>query len=574
MTFFQKILFINLLFIPLVLAEPTADTEQKTNDNITTLQTQDTIGSLQDIWTSFSEKQTELSTLQKKLHLMKEDDAEKKELRLKLEELLLSINEQKQAFEQIAIGGLNVELVEQKVASEEFNWEKELILISRPLIDSLKELTEKPRKMEQLRVKILQLENLLVLIQKARQNISQLLEYDDLPKHIKKQLSEVEETWRKRNDDTQNALELTRYQLNSLQETQTSPQAAIINTLHNFIHGRGLTLVIAIAAIAGILIIMRIISWLLLKIYMFHSQKYQRKIRLRWARLLNYIFWILTTILSVFAVITVFYARNDILLLMITVLGIFMTLISLRNILPRYMTEIRLLLDMGQVRQDERVVYEGVPYQLLTINLFSTLNNPELEGILRLPINTVNTLISRPFVSDEAWFPCSVGDYLLLEDNRLAKVTKQSVEIVELHIMGSVASFPTSQFLQMPIRNLSREGFKLSTTFGVDYQHQAICLTEIPKRLYQGIEQTIKASEWGEHIEFVKVEFKLAGASSLDYFILVRGKGTIANDYYALERFIQAACVEVCNQENWVIPFAQLVIHAGEGLSNNEKDNC
>ncbi|MEK7990298.1 MAG: hypothetical protein VSS52_004775 [Thiotrichaceae bacterium] len=529
----------------------------------------DVLTSLNDIWASLLEKQKELDLLQKRIRQIKDNEGEKQALRLEQDELMRSIDKQKLAFEQVAIGGLDVEVVEKQVTPE-FDWKKELVLISRPLLDSIKELTEKPRKIEQLRIETLQAENLLKSIKKARSNIQQLRQRTDLPKYIDKQLEEVSELWRKREADTENGLGLAHYQLNSLQETQISPQAAIVNTLSNFIQGRGVTLMIAATAVFGIWILMRIISWILLKFYNIQSRKYQRKIRLRWARLIHYMFWALTIILSFFAIITVFYSRNDVLLLMLTVFGLIMLLIGLRNTLPRYVTEIRLLLDMGSVRQGERLIYEGIPYHLLTINVFSTLTNPELNGVLRLPTSILNTLVSRPPITDEPWFPCSQGDYILLEgSNRLAEVIKQSVEVVQLRVTSSIMNIPTVQFLQTPFRNLSRDGFLISVTFGVDYQHQAICLTEIPERFKEALKQGFQASKWENEAKVLTVDFKQAGTNSLDYLILVKVNSSAASYYFALERLVQKICVEVCNQENWVIPFTQLTLHAGDGFQGS-----
>lgn len=561
-----RLLIIQLLLSPIVLAESTV--EPVVNQEAP-VEKKDIVQSLEDIWTNILDKQKELDLLQKQLRRMKEDDAEKSTLQLQQDELMRAISKQKQSFEQVAIGGLDVEVVEQQVEPE-FDWKKELVLISRPLLDNLKELTEKPRKIEQLRIEILQQENLLKSIQKAQLHIQQLLQRPNLSKSVVKQLDDIAEQWRKREIDTQSALELAHYQLTSLQENQISPQAAIVSTLHNFIHGRGLTLLIAVTIVLIILILMRIIAWIILKFYNVQSHKYQRKIRLRWARLLHYAFLTITFVLSLFAVITVFYSRNDILLLMLTVIGVLMLLVSLRNTLPRYITEIRLLLDMGAVRQGERLIYDGIPYNLLTINVFSSLSNPALDGVLRLPTNVLNNLVSRPSIADEPWFPCSQGDYILWENGQLAEVIKQTIETVQLRIMSSVVTIPTTQFIQMPIHNLSRHGFLVSVTFGVDYRHQAICLTDIPQRFETVLHEKLAQSKWAEQTKLLSVDFKEAGASSLDYLILVKADGCVASSYFAIPRFIQKICVEVCNKEDWVIPFAQLTLHAGEGFANTK----
>jgi len=60
------------------------------------------------------------------------------------------------------------------------------------------------------------------------------------------------------------------------------------------------------------------------------------------------------------------------------------------------------------------------------------------------------------------------------------------------------------------------------------------------------------------------VEFKSAGASSLDYRIYMILDGRVAEAFFKVERLIQQACVETCNREGWVIPFTQITIHAAD----------
>jgi len=62
------------------------------------------------------------------------------------------------------------------------------------------------------------------------------------------------------------------------------------------------------------------------------------------------------------------------------------------------------------------------------------------------------------------------------------------------------------------------------------------------------------------------VEFKEAGANSLDYLVYLSMQGPAAADYFALTRRVQRALVALCNREGWVIPFSQLTIHQGEGF--------
>ena len=60
--------------------------------------------------------------------------------------------------------------------------------------------------------------------------------------------------------------------------------------------------------------------------------------------------------------------------------------------------------------------------------------------------------------------------------------------------------------------------------------------------------------------------FKGAGTNSLDYLILAVMQSSAAQHYFGVQRAIQQSCVAVCNAQGLGIPFAQLVVHAGDGM--------
>jgi hypothetical protein len=194
----------------------------------------------------------------------------------------------------------------------------------------------------------------------------------------------------------------------------------------------------------------------------------------------------------------------------------------------------------------------------------SVLGNPELEGVIRLPLRALNDMVSRP-CDDEPWFSARAGDFVLLPDNRYGEVLRQTLEVVQIRMVGSLVQFSAADFLQLNLRNLSREGFGLAVTFGIDYRHQAICLDQVPPRFHDALRQTFAHEGLDGDVADILVEFKEAGASSLDYLIYLTMKGSAAGSYYKLGRLVQQTCVDVCNREGWGIPFAQLTIHHGDG---------
>lgn len=60
------------------------------------------------------------------------------------------------------------------------------------------------------------------------------------------------------------------------------------------------------------------------------------------------------------AIMMVLYFRQDLLLLAIMVVVFIGAALALKNLLPKYVAEGKLLLNMGSVRERERVIYNGV----------------------------------------------------------------------------------------------------------------------------------------------------------------------------------------------------------------------
>nr|MBX2826157.1 mechanosensitive ion channel [Gammaproteobacteria bacterium] len=282
-------------------------------------------------------------------------------------------------------------------------------------------------------------------------------------------------------------------------------------------------------------------------------------------RLASYGYTFFTTLLILVGVMVVLYIRGDLLLLALAIIVLASIALSLRTILPKFVSEARLLLNIGAIREGERVIYHGLPLEVQSINVHSYLSNPELEGVFRLPLSSLKDMTSRPSET-ESWFPTNPGDVLKMSDGSLSKVVRQTTEFVELQSRtGPIHYYPTLDFLSLDFENLTRSGeFIIVSYFGVDYDLQSISLDEVPEALQNAIEQAYAQSRFSDNILSVAVDFHAAAASSLDYIIFVKADAEIAISRYAIERIAQQACVDLCNRKNWVIPFQQVVIHQGE----------
>ena len=79
--------------------------------------------------------------------------------------------------------------------------------------------------------------------------------------------------------------------------------------------------------------------------------------------------------------------------------------------------------------------------------------------------------------------------------------------------------------------------------------------------LEKAIVEELEREGYKESIEGIRVEFKEAGASSLDMAVLAEFKGRAESQFWVLERAIQRICTDVCTRHQWVIPFQQVTVH-------------
>ncbi|HRX56271.1 MAG TPA: hypothetical protein P5016_17275, partial [Verrucomicrobiales bacterium] len=223
----------------------------------------------------------------------------------------------------------------------------------------------------------------------------------------------------------------------------------------------------------------------------------------------------------------------------------------------------KLLLNLGPVREGERVFYRELPWKVGRIDIFTDLTNPQLEGgRLRLPLKELACLLSRPSGPSENFFPCEKDDWVILSDGVYGKVVQQTPETVQIvKLGGSRRHYRTAAFLSLAPENLSRN-FRLSTIFGIDYRHQSDSSQAIPETLREHLFLELVRLVGKDHLLALSVELAHAGESSLDLAVLADFSGSCAHRYQALTRALQRLCVEACNANHWVIPFNQITVHS------------
>ena len=322
-----------------------------------------------------------------------------------------------------------------------------------------------------------------------------------------------------------------------------------------------LNLLLAIAAFIGVLLLLRLVRrWL--------ARRGLRK-RLKAtpfvARAVDLLFHVLSVLAAIAAAFVVLWINGDWLLLTLAMLLVAGLILVSRHTLPRMMEQARIILNLGGVREGERIIWHGLPWLVRRLHFFSTLVNPALTGgTVRLPLRAMSDLLSRPFGTKEKWFPTDEGDWVELNDGTIGKVVLQTPENVQIvPVGGSFKNYTTTDFLARTPRNLSHN-FRVQSRFGLDYRHTSDVLGDAPEILATALREGYRQLVDAEHLICVDVEFAEAAASSLDLMVLADFTGAAAPHYAELHRLTQRLCLETAAAHGWTVAFPQLVVHRAE----------
>lgn len=475
-------------------------------------------------------------------------------------ELEEAVNTQRQRLEELRN---NFRTLSSGIEEERFlgtddqptTWDQSLKDLLDPLSRAMRELTAGPRELEELKRNLESSRDDRELSAQALERIDALIELVE-EEAVIEELRQTRELWQGRLARATSEQEVFEQQVEMRQSDRRSMFEKVSDFFASFWRSRGLNLVMA--AVAVVLVV-----WLVVRGYRLLRRLKPFRGRSGFAsRASDLMAKVVAGLLAVLAVVLVFYLRGDWLMLALSIVLLLGLLWASKAAIPPYIEQIRLILNVGPVREGERLIYNGIPWRVERLNFYCRFKNPELSGgVLRLPVQEVTGLLSRAQDPREPWFPTEENDWVVLSDEIYGKVVEQTPDqVVVLRLGGSRKTYPTPDFLALSPENLSR-GFRVSVNFGIDYMHQAISVEEVPGVFCDRLELTLNERFGREQVRSVKVEFASAGASSLDYAVLADFDGEVASRRNVIERLIQATCVEVCNEHGWTIPFTQVTVH-------------
>lgn len=485
-------------------------------------------------------------------------DSERKQAEAEVERLNNELSSLQMAWELWATGGVDLQLFTPgaQQQSNKFDWREELQSVFEPIIVEMRRLTERPRKIERLRSEHAYFQQRLKAADEALKSVNSYHIKAPTPDLVAA-FANLEERWQRRRDDLQTRIDLVNFELQELMAPKADQEGDAIETLKQLFTGRLLNLLLAV--LAGVVVYG--LFWKLNQIYVRYLMRHGHSPQF-FTRVVHLSLMLIAALLGLLAGVSVLYAQGDWILLGLMFILLAGLVLVLQRSLPGYFNEARLMLNIGPVREGERLIYQGLPWRVQSLRFQATLLNPLLSGgVLRLPLRELNPLISRVAHEREPWFPTRENDYVVLGDDTYGQVVLQTPETVQLRVANAIKSFSTQSFLGQAPKNLSLEGFSVVLRFGLDYRHQAEVTGAIRDEFEKALTAGLQHEPQGKYLHSLVVEFAEAAASSLDFVAIATFSGEAADSYLHLQRLLQRIAIDACNAQGWVIPFNQMTVH-------------
>ena len=482
------------------------------------------------------------------------ESADNSEFVARLNALNQQLNESSRDFERIATG-VELSTFDPVSQQKQFNWKEEVSALLDPMIKEMRDLTATTKQKADLREQIDTLAKQVQTAGQAMDNLNTLSKasQDDT---MTRQLEDLLGTWKNEQARLNGKLELAQMELHTLSTQSGSLLEKIMDGLSRFFKTRGLYLFLGLLAFAFTFFLLRYLISLLLR----HLPKDKHGRPRMYARLITIFAHFASVFLAMIALLAVFYIVADWFMISLVLLLFIGMLWAVRQTLPGQWQQSLLMLNMGPVREGERLVLDSVPWRVDSLGVFCRISNPALDQVRRIPIEHMLKLVSRSYDLEEPWFPCKKGDYIKLDENTVVQVSSLSHEQVEVVRAGMATIYPTADFLGMAAANMSQK-FTVSTTLGLSYDLQADVTGHIPTILRSYLHKRLDEEGYSSKCLSRTCEFGLANNSTLDISVILEFEGDMASLFYRLRRALQRWCVDCCTENQWEIPYNQIVVH-------------
>ncbi|MBL9116369.1 MAG: hypothetical protein JNJ83_15285 [Verrucomicrobiaceae bacterium] len=516
---------------------------------------------------SMAALRTQLET-QTKLAANGENDAVKDAAKKEAAAIQARLAQAERDFEAIATG-VDTRDAQPTGDLTKFDVVAELTEMVQPLMREVKAATEQPRLIEQLRAELNAHQRRLGEVQSAVINVEKAIA--ELPNSkapsstdtsVRKALLTTLEKWRYSEKEAKASVEVVNHRLDELLSKRKSVWELASHATQTFFLTRGRNILFALLALLGTMF-----AWRWAYRWVERFSPWHKKVEGRMpfaARMIDVIYHTLSVVLATAAALTVLYSTGDWLLLGLCLIALVGIVLGARTAVPKYYRQARLLLNFGEVREGERIIHQGLPWLVKSLNMFTELHNPSLRnGRLRVPLDQLTATTSRPLEKDESWFPSKEGDWLLLQDGTLGKTVSQSPEFVHLVLLGGAnKAYPTLNFLAQNPQNLSG-GFRINAIIRLDHIHRAEVTRTIPELLTERLTAIYAAELQSKNLKSIITEFRASTTVALELEIIADFSGDAASRYEHHRRDLHRHALDICNSQEWklasqIIPLAPI----------------
>ena len=514
----------------------------------------ETPSQLEQTYTTIQSLETEIATTKKQLK-RETDEKTRDDIQQYLDEQTSRLKMLEHNFIEIA-SEINVPEHESIQELKKLSWGEELNEIVTPVLIELKTLINEPRQLDRLQSEIDQLRQRKLSLTEGIANIDAKIEAEGANRKLKTYLTDIKKNWLEDLSDTNTQLTIASQRLDTKLKNKKSFASTIEQLFQIFFKKRGRNFLITLLSC----ILFWVLSGKLCNSILTRTLSRTKKQASR-QRVIEVLLNLVRILCTAALMLGLFYLLSDWLLLVLGLMVLLGVAWASKSTLPLVWKQITYFMNLGSVKEGERLIYNGLPWRVAKLYYYSKLENPLLKGgVIRLPLRELTSMTSRPYDKDEPWFPTKDHDWILI-DQKPWKVVFQSPEIVRiLQPGGAWQTFSTPEFFLMNPTVISK-GFRITRTFGIDYQYQEECTEQCVQLLLEGIQKRFREDGFDEDAVSIFVEFEEAAGSSLNFAVLIDCDGELASRYMKLYRLIHKYCVDVCNEHQWVIPFEQLTLH-------------
>lgn len=453
------------------------------------------------------------------------------------------INELRRNLRELATG---IDEGQSAESSAPPDWQQEIRDLLSPLLNEVRRATQQPREIERLRRSVEEFGGEISRLDEADKRVAELLAAN--PSALLAQdLNALRGELSAQRQSAATQLEIVTHKLNTKLADRKTLSQALNDIFQVFFKIRGINLLIALGA--------AFIFWFVARRVQMVSGKIIR--RNKEPTFVSRVASIVVTAGAGVGAVLVFmlalYFVGDWVLLLLTLMLILGIVWTSKQAVQHLWAHTSLLMNMGSVREGERVFYRGLPWKVSNVHFLSKLENPAIDGPgLLLPMRDLRELRSREINRAEPWFPSRTGDWVRLNGAQPAQVVFQGIEYVVLKgVSGGNISIPSSEYYAARVENLSA-GFIHQVPVVFNHTARGAVLGKLRSALQ--IEVTNSLAKHTGAPRNLAIEVNGVTEDGIELLVIAEFSGAEAPHFEKIKRLISTAALEVSNRAGVNLP--------------------